>query len=309
MRSAAGQGTVEYVGVLLLAAVLLGAVAGGFGVPRLTAGIASSITRALLGAIGVAAPGPVTASASERAAFAHATDATVAADDRSSLRDVRLALIAAHGDERGRAIYRELVLDSVRRVVPGLGGPTAFGTASHELLPHATGENFQQAVEAASLRAPGSGDPGEIETPYGSPNAHVVTVDEADSAIEGALSDGFSWSNFVVDTIGIVPFAGVAVRLQRVAVAAEKASWLANEAAGGFSFVSDAKQLLSPREVALPPGSREGDELVSWLASRQPVQGGPKRLYARTAVVRSGVLISQGIQALPAGTTTPEGHP
>jgi hypothetical protein len=308
MRSTVGQGTVEYVGVLLLVAVLVVAIAGGVGVPRLTAGIASSIGRALLGAIGATDAGPGGASASERAAFARALDAGIPADDRRSLRDVRLALVASHGDERGRAIYRELVLDSLRRVVPGLGGATAFGTASHELLPHATGEVFQQAIEARSLMAPTSGDPGEIETPLGRPNAHVITVDEADRAIEGALHDGFSWTDFVMDTIGIIPVAGVSVRVSRLALATEKAAWAGSEAIGGLTFLSDAKRLLSPQEVALPPGAREGDELVSWLASRRSAQGGPARLYARTAVVRSGVVINQGIQALPVGTSTPEGH-
>ncbi len=288
--------------------MLVAAIAGGAGVPQLTAGIASSITRALLGAIGVADAEPGGASASERAAFARATDASVPADDRRSLRDVRLALIAAHGDVRGRAIYRELVLNSLELVVPGLAGATTFGTASHELLPHATGEVFQRAIEAGSLMAPASGDSGEIETPLGRPNAHVITVDEADRAIEGALHDGFSWTNFVMDTIGMIPVAGVTVRVSRLALATEKAAWAGSEAVGGLTFLSDAKRLLSPQEVALPPAAREGDELVSWLASRRSVQGGPARLYARTAVVRSGVVINQGIQALPVGTSTPEGH-
>ena len=54
MRSARGQATIEYVGVLLLVTVLLGSVAGGFGLPRLTAGVASSFAHALLAGF----PGP-----------------------------------------------------------------------------------------------------------------------------------------------------------------------------------------------------------------------------------------------------------
>ena len=75
------------------------------------------------------------------------------------------------------------------------------------------------------------------------------------------------------------------------------------EYTGGVAVVGDARPLLASGEATLAPGTREGDELVSWIASRRPVQGGTARLYARTAVVRSGVVMRQGIQALPAGAS------
>ena len=196
------------------------------------------------------------------------------AGERSTLRDLRLALIAAHGDARGRAIYRTLVVDGLRRVVPGLGGPTTFGSASQELLPHAAGEVFVRAREAGSLLAPDRDDPGEVERPLGAPNAHVITVEEADRATIEALHPGFSWKTFALDAIGVVPIAGAGLGVERLLLVAQKAAWASSEIAGGVAVYGDARPLLAAGESDLAPGTREGDELVSWIASRRPVRGG-----------------------------------
>jgi len=302
MQSASGQGTVEYVGVLLLVAVLIGALAGGIGVPRATAGIASSIARAILGAIGSGGSASVAGpSSSERAAFARATDPRVPPDDRSSLRDVRLSLIAAHGEVRGRQIYRELVLDDLRRVVPGLAGGTRFGTAPGGGLPSGGSSAARLTDRIRSLEAPTGTDAGEIETPVGTPNAHVVTVDEADVSIDQRLHPGTTFRGFAMDALSAVPFVGLGLRAARLALAAEKGIWAVTTATSGVAATHDLEALLSPSEAALPPGMREGDELVSWVASRQAVGGGPRRLFARAAVVRAGVVLRQDIRTLSAG--------
>ncbi len=100
--------------MLLLVAALVGALIGAFGAPSLGARIATSVGQALAGAIGRSdrdeAIGP---SASEQGLFDSAVETGVASDERPSLRDVRLQLIAAHGDEAGRKIYEQLVLDAV----------------------------------------------------------------------------------------------------------------------------------------------------------------------------------------------------
>jgi hypothetical protein len=296
MRSARGQGTVEYVGVLLLVAVLIGAIAGGAGVPRMSAGIASSITHALLGAIGLGAPDRPIAdthvSEEDRAAFAHATDPALDPNERPSLRDVRLALVARHGAVRGLAVYRQLVLDELRLTVPGLGGPTLFATAAPGVVPPRMLGSRLPVDARVSLTRPPEGDPGEIETPIGEPNAHVVTVSEADLAFARVLHPGVSYPSIALDLFTALPAVGTVTRL---AIAGVRLSKGASAVANAASLADDASALLAPSAESSPPGSREGDEIVSWTALRRPTDGGPSRRFARTAVVRDGVVIHEGI--------------
>jgi hypothetical protein len=297
MRSASGQGTVEYVGVLLVVALLMAAMLGGVGVPRLTAGIAASILRAVAGEVGLGTPRPsadrVTPSRAERDAFARAVDPAVDPDERSSLRDVRLDLIARHGDVEGRARYRELVLEDLRRVVPGLGGPTLFATASPGVVPPRAMASQLAIDERRSLSQPAAGDEGEVETPEGAPNAHTVTVTEADHALDRALHPGVSYRDLALDAFTVVPVMGGAARL---VVMAEKLARGANALDTAVGLVRDAEGLLAPDVHESPAGSREGDEIVSWAATRRPANGGPARRFARTAVVRDGVAIYEGIE-------------
>ena len=145
-------------------------------------------------------------------------------------------------------------------------------------------------------------DVGEIETPVGAPHAHVVTVDEADHSIDQRLHPGTTFRGFAMDALSAVPFVGLGLRGARLALAAEKGIWAITTATSGLAATHDLEALLSPSEAALPPGMREGDELVSWVASREAVDGGPRRLFTRTAVVRAGVVLRQDIRALGPGS-------
>jgi hypothetical protein len=310
MRSASGQGTVEYLGVLLVVAVLIGAVAGGFGLPRLTAEIASSIARAFLGKVGMTERGQDAAdsraSDADRAAFARAIDPAISPDDRPSLRDVRLELMRQHGDDRGRAIYRELILADLRGAVPGLVGPTLFATATPGLRQRGVLEPSLPINSELSLARPAGYDQGEIETPIGPPNAHVVTLSEADSAFDHALHPGTSYTGIVLDLVSVLPAgrvaAGAARGLAKLARAGARVSKVARAGRKGVSAATNVATLaddalsLAPDASASPPGSREGDEIVSWLASRCPANGGSARQFLRTAVVRDGAVILEGIR-------------
>jgi hypothetical protein len=322
MRSASGQGTVEYIGVLLVVAVLIGAVAGGFGLPRLTAGIASSITRAFLGKVGVTERAQDVASsrpsAADRAAFARALDAGVSPDDRPSLRDVRLALIRQHGDERGRAIYRELVLADLRDAVPGLGGPTLFATATSGPPGRGASGGYLPINGDLSLVRPAGDDQGEVETPIGEPSAHVVTLSEADSAFDHALHPGISYTGIALDLASIAPagrlasgavkgFIGLTRVGARLAKLARAGGKLVSASTNVVTLADDALSL-APDANASPAGSREGDEIVSWLAARCPANGGPARQFLRSAVVRDGAVILEGIR-WPGDGRPPSLHP
>jgi hypothetical protein len=293
MRSAHGQATVEYVGVLLVVAVLIGAITGGLGVPGT---IAASITHAFLGAIGIEESEKAAAyarpSAAEREAFARAVDRSVAPVDRPSLRDVRVALIAQHGDAQGRAIYRQLILDDLRKVVPGLARPTLFATATPGLRQPGVLEIYLPINADLSLERPTPPDDGEVETAISPPNAHVVTVTEADRALAHALHPGTSYGSIAVDAFSLIPIVGSVTRAASLGARLVKG---ANAISNAVTIARDASALLAPSADASPPGSREGDEIVSWLGSRCPLHGGFVRRFERTAVVRDGVVIRQSI--------------
>jgi hypothetical protein len=285
----------------------VGAVAGGFGLPQLTAGIASSIARAFLGATGITASRQEVAyakpSTADRAEFARASDVSLASDDRPSLKDVRLSLMRRHGDEQGRAIYRQLIIDDLEAAIPALAGPTLYATARPELRQPGVLGAFLPINADVSLRAPTGRDAGEWELPASHPNAHVVTVAEADAALDRALHPGISKTGVVLDFASVAPLgrlAGVVVRAGARAVKGVRTVARAvGEVSNGATIVQDVVRLESPDAGASPPGSREGDEIVSWLATRCPVDGASRREFIRTAVVRDGVVILDDIRWPP----------
>jgi hypothetical protein len=299
MRSTRGQATVEYVGVLLVVAVLIGAITGGFGLPG---SIAASITHAFLGAIGIEQSGQAAPdarpSAAEREEFARAVDRSVAPVDRPSLRDVRLALIAQHGDAQGQTIYRQLVLDDLGRVVPGLASPTLFATATTGLGQTGRAAAYPPINAGLSLERPAAPDEGEVETAINSPNAHVVTVTEADEALAHALHPGTSVGSLALDVVSLIPAVSTVTRIASLGARLVK---VANAISNAVTVARDASALLAPSAGASPPGSREGDEIVTWTGSRCPLHGGFARQFERSAVVRDGVVISESI-SWPDGT-------
>ena len=300
MSAERAQGTVEYVGVLLVVAVLLGAIVSAVGMPGATAGLASSFARAIASALGVRAPGrgEPSPSASDEAMFARATDGGVAPDDRPSLRDVRLDLIVAHGDERGRAIYRALVLEGLRRVVPGLGTPARFGTIDREPITfgYSSVEQLQSRIRARTQ--PEGGDPGELETAIGEPNAHVVTAAEQDEAFRHALHPGSSWRSLALDGVSVIPLVGTVRAATRIAITTARGIATLVSAVGD---ARDAVASLSPSAGQIPPGSREGDEIVTWTAVRRRTPEAPPVRVDRAAVVRDGVVLATSVEvALPA---------
>jgi hypothetical protein len=299
MHGERAQGTVEYLGVLLVVGLLLGTIAAAFGVPTSTARIATSFVRALSGALGASAP-PRSASPlpseEDAARFARATDAGVAPDDRPSLRDVRLELVAEHGDVRGRLIYRELVVAQLRRVVPGLDGPTRFGTIDHDPIPHGIATADALIMRLHALGPPAGGDPGELETALGKPDVHVVTQSEEDAAFRHAVHPGTSWKTLALDGVGLIPGFSTIRGAARLSLAAAKG---VATVASGLGDAENAIAGLSPGADEIPPGTRAGDEIATWTATRRASPGAPSILVRRTAVVRDGSVLVAGIDVLP----------
>jgi hypothetical protein len=298
MRAERAQGTVEYVGVLLVVAVLLGAIVSVVGMPSAATGLAAPFVRALTSAFGVGATGDPSAVAStgDEALFARATDGGVAPDDRPSLRDVRLELVAAHGDDRGRAVYRALVLESLRRVVPGLGAPTRFGSIDRDTSSFGYASVEQLKSRLRSLSRPTGDDPGELETAIGKPNAHVVTAAEQDDAFRHALHPDGTWRSLALDGVTQIPLVGTVRSAVRISVTAAKGiATIASDLGDAEAAVAS----LSPSARQIPPGSREGDEVVTWTAIRRRTPGAPPVRVDRVAVVRDGVVLSTSVELAP----------
>jgi len=297
MQGERAQGTVEYVGVLLVVAVLLGAIAATFGVPSSTARLGAAFTQAIVSAFGLSSahgsahdePTP-----DDHALFARATDSAVAPDDRPSLPDVRLRLIAEHGDDDGRRVYRTLVLEGLK-VVPGFGRATLLGTA--DLRP--SGSAIYRAISRArSLLRPVAGDPGELETPTSAPNVHVVTTAEQDAGYAHALHPGVSFGSVALDATSAAPVAGTALGIGRVAIGGARLLARLTSAMSDIGDLADVSNSLSPSGTAISPGARAGDIVVSWSAIRRAVSDGATHRVERTAVVRDGRVLTTSLDVL-----------
>jgi hypothetical protein len=293
MRSERAQGTVEYVGVLLVVAVLLVGLAGAVGATGVLGGI---FTGAIESAFEMSHRAVVPeASAAEQARFADAIDPTLSPEDRPSLGDLRLELIERHGDERGRAIYRELIVAEARRVVPGLAGTTRFGSlgptaGEGSVLGGSTGIQHAEALVRAT-EAPQDGDPGELETPIGPPDVHVVTTSEQDAVLRALLHPGVDTKTIAEDIVGAVPVVGNVERLSSLAFHGVELAATAATLVGAVDDARQAGDALSPGAKEIGPGLRAGDIVVGWMATRRNDAGTPLGTVARGAVVRDGRVI------------------
>ncbi len=220
----------------------------------------------------------------------------MAPDDRPSLRDVRLDLIAAHGDEQGRAVFRALVLEGLRRVVPGLGAPTRFGTIDPVPSPLGQSGLDRLVSRLRASAAPQGDDPGELETAVGEPSAHVVSEAEQDDAFRHALHPGGSWRSLALDGVTMIPLVGTVRSGARIAITAARGIATLVSAVGDASA---AVASLSPSAQQIPPGSRAGDEIVTWSAIRRRTPDAPPLRVDRVAIVRDGVVLSTSVELSP----------
>src|SRR5262249_30649425 len=130
MHPERGQATVEHVALVLAVALLVGGVAGA-----LARGPAEDLARALAGALSGAiaaltlrggGDGDAVVAAAEQAYLPLATDEQVTADERPTLRDVRLRLEQRLGPDGGRAAFARLATEHAAALLPAAGRPTAY---------------------------------------------------------------------------------------------------------------------------------------------------------------------------------------
>ena len=209
-----------------------------------------------------------------------------------------------YGDDRGRAVYRSLIVDDLRSTVPELGQPTLFATATPGLRQPGVMERYLPINSGLSLIAPSSSDRGEIETAVSRPNAHVVTVAEADAALDHALHPGTSVTGTALDVLGVLPAGRVAERAYRFLKVGARLSKRLRAVAIGGNVASNARDRRRGRRRARESGRARvttgiargrRDRHLARLAVRRPGRQ-RTREFLRTVVVRDGAVILADIR-------------
>jgi hypothetical protein len=302
MRTDRGQATVEHVAIVLVVAVLVGAIAGAMttgAAGGLGTAVADAITRAIgwTHDRGEALPQPTL---EELSRYALAIDPSVPEDERPTLRDVRLEMEARLGVEQGDALWNRLAYDQALSLLPDSHGPHRY----RGFIDLAPGDWTFEPVTDGII---------DVESPKGPVTTHVVRATEASAWLAHKLHPGFDFSGAIVDgalgTAALVAPESAAVPIGLAALAK-----VVGDRAG------EAIEALHV-DAALPPMAREGDVVACWVVERRRDAAhkpeplplgvkhfvGPVRTYKHVAVVRDGVVIAQTLvpSDLTPSTTEP----
>ena len=260
-----GQATVEWTGVLLAVALLLGALAGVLASGSMVSTVTSAIARTW-GAD--TAPPPVVLSSAERAEIRASASGSSAALSLSTLRGQFLELHGAGTD----AAIDALLLGDLRDQLPR---PT------DELAPF----DPQRKPFAAA-----TGGAYDIELPLGEPTASTVGEAAASRQLRDLLGAGFSPGKFALSAVGLVPWGSAL----RVAGAGAKFVERADEAEHIFHKTLQAAESsailfeLDRHDERIPPGALADDIVVSFAARRTFFDAAGRAVPPRASLVGRG---------------------
>lgn len=252
-----GQASVEYVGLLALAAVLGAMLALIAGPP-----LVDVIRGALVAVLSGQAHQPASAIASA-ADIADVQSALAPAEEAATPDAAMLALSRRHGEERAGEVTDALLLAAARDVAPWLGLARTYRPwAQPDDAP------FEPANAADADR--------DVENPTGAPRVKWITVAAQRSALSSALAHHTSPGKIALDIAGLIPVAGLARpaieagarRIVRFGVTRLPRA-IDTETAG--SAVID---LAGSDDGDVPAGMRAGDVVVAWPVHRTFWRGG-----------------------------------
>jgi hypothetical protein len=246
MTGVHGQASVEYAGLLALAAVLGAALALIAG-PPLVHAVRNALVAVLSGP--AHAPGPRIASAAD---VADVQSALLPAE-RSVTPDAALIALGRRlGEERAEEIADALLLVAARGAVPWIGEQHAY---------RAWSRLADGPYEAAST-ADGDRD---VETPTGAPVVVWITVAAQHRALATALAHHTDPTAVALDAVTAIPVVGGLARSARgVGRTTRVARGIADTAQTG----SDVVDLITAHDGDVPPGMRAGDVVVAWPVHR-----------------------------------------
>ena len=252
MTAVTGQASVEYAGLLGLAAVLGAALALVAGPPLLGA-VRNAFIAALSGR--AHSPAPVVAGAAD---IADVQSALLPTADGLTPDAALLALGQRHSDEDAHDLADSLLLAAARATAPWLGEARTY---------RAWIRPQDGPYEPIAGDARGDHD---VESASGPPVVAWVTIDAQRQALAAALAHHTNRVDLGLDLIGLVPF-GKLVRWSVDAVAHPVATGLATTLPKALEYdrnVADAIAVVHADDGGVPAGMRAGDVVVSWPVHR-----------------------------------------
>jgi hypothetical protein len=277
MTAAAGQASVEYAGLLGLAAVIGAALALVAGPP-----LVDVLRGAFAGALSLDARShPLLVPTA--ADIADVESALLSAGDGLTPDAALLALAQRHGTAQAREVADSLLLRAARGTAPWLGTTRTYrawiGPSDGPYKP-------------TSATPPGDRD---VERATGAPVVTWVTVSEQRRALAEALAHHTSASGVALDLVAAIPLvkipvlAGVAGTRAIAKVALEDLPEGVESLHRGSTIV----ELLYPENADVPPELRAGDVVIAWPVQRTLWRDGrsdrkPPVSYEHRVVLRSG---------------------
>jgi hypothetical protein len=284
MTTIGGQATVEYAGLLGVAAVLGAALALVAGPPVLSA-VRDALVAALSGT--PHSPAAVAASAADIADVQYALLPT----GQSLTPDATLlALAQRHGMERAREVAEALLLVAARSAAPWIGRGRTYRAWKHP---------EDGPYEPATTTASGDRD---VETVTGTPVVTWITAAERQDALAAALAHHTRASAVGLDLVGVVPFAKVLVPSGVTAVRA-LAKVVLEDVPDGVELLHHGSKIVEAAHSGdndVPPGMRAGDIVIAWPVRRTFWRDGrsdriPAVAYQHRVVLRPG---DRGLQVI-----------
>jgi len=250
MTSIQGQATVEYAGLLALAA-LLGATLALVAGPPL-----AHVVRAAL-VVALSAPSHRSVGVVASAADISDVQSALQPGDRALTPDAALlALARRHGPERAGEVSEPLLLEAAREAAPWVGRQVTYRA-------------WLKLADGPYGEATGSDGDRDVETPTAAPEVAWITVSRQRRAIASLLAHHTSVTAIALDLLGggvLKPARGV-----RSLVRA------ANRLPGGLDVAvtgAAVVDLAYTSDGGTPPGARDGDVVVAWPVHRTFMRDG-----------------------------------
>jgi hypothetical protein len=249
--TAGGQASVEYAGLLGLAAVRGAALALVAG-PPLVGAVRDAFVAAL--SRGAARPLPVIAGAAD---IADVQSALLPGEDARTPDAALVALRRRHSAAQAEDIASAALLSAALETAPWIGATRNYrGWVG-------LGDGPYKAADSASADT-------DVEQPTGAPVAVWVTVAAQRKAVAAALAHHPDLAGLALDVIALIP-EGSLLRLAARAGSApfEKlAVTSVRDAIDTARKTVDAIEVVESDDGDLPPGMRAGDVVVAWPVHR-----------------------------------------
>jgi hypothetical protein len=250
MTTVQGQASVEYAGLLALAA-LFGAALAMVAGPPLVGAIRNALVHVLPGS--AHQPALLIASAAD---IADVQSALLPTADAMTPDAALLALGRRHGDARAEEVADVLLLAAARDAVPWLGRQRTYRA-------------WKRLADGPYHSGGIAGGDRDVEIPTAGPATMWITVADQRNALATALAHDTSPAAVTLDALAFIPGVGAARAARAAARPAARVSLRrlpqAADRAGTGSSVVD---LVGAHDGDVPAGMRAGDVVITWPVHR-----------------------------------------